>query len=67
MAPRSSRKNTRWFSGSQYTRDGGNSRVYSGVPGRKLLGLLMTYFLTQNPCRHWDLGRIKGVCGEEGG
>jgi hypothetical protein len=57
-AARSSRKNTRWFSGSQSTREGGSSSVCSGFQGRKVL--LIPHSPRQIHCGHWLLGRSDG-------
>jgi hypothetical protein len=42
--------------------DGGSRLVWPGCQGRKVL--CMTRSLAQIHCCHWDLGRIRGVCGE---
>jgi len=42
---RSSKKNTRWFSGNQSTGDGSSSSVCSGFQGRKDLGLTIPHSL----------------------
>ena len=64
LAGRSSKKNTRWFSGNQSTGDGSSSSVCSGFQGRKNLGLTMPHSLAQIHSCHWNLGRFQGVCGE---